>query len=167
MAAIPAFTLRPAKSGDAAFLFRLYASTRVEELAGSGWPPAQQEAFLRSQFVARDRDYQANFPRATHTVIVAGRVPVGALIVNRTAVEIHLVDLALLPAHRGAGIGRRLLGDLIEEARAAGRPLRLQVLKINRAAQLYARLGFAPTGENGLYLKMEWRGRSGAPLAGA
>ena len=165
MAAIPAFTLRPAKSGDAAFLFRLYASTRVEELAGSGWPPAQQEAFLRSQFVARDRDYQANFPRATHTVIVAGRVPVGALMVSRTAEEIHVVDLALLPAHRGAGIGRRLLGDLIEEARAARRPLRLQVLKTNRAARLYARLGFAPTGENGLYFKMEWRDRSDAPSA--
>jgi len=43
----------------------------------------------------------------------------------------------------------------------------LQVLKTNRAARLYARLGFAPTGDNGLYLKMEWRDRSDAPLAGA
>ncbi len=157
MAAAPAFVLRPAKPGDEAFLFRLYADTRAEELAGCGWPAAQWEAFLRQQFAARRSGYATAFPRAEHRVVVAGREPVGALIVNRTPEEIRVVDLALLPAKRGAGLGRELLEKLIEEARATGRPLRLQVLKTNRAARLYARLGFAPTGENGLHLKMEWR----------
>ena len=157
MAAAPAFVLRPAKPGDEAFLFRLYAETRAEELAGCGWSAAQREIFLRQQFAARRNGYAAAFPGAEHTVVVMGREPVGALIVNRAPEEIRVVDLALRPAQRGRGLGRQLVGKLIEEARATGRPLRLQVLKTNRAARLYARLGFAPVGENGLHLKMEWR----------
>ncbi len=167
MTAPPSCTLRPARSGDTAFLFRLYASTRANEMAGTGWPAAQQEAFLRSQFAARSRDYAANYPRAAHQIVLVGRAPAGALIVDRAAEEIRVVDIALLPAQRGKGIGRRLLGGLIAEAGTAGRPLRLQVLKTNRAARLYAQLGFTPAGEDGLYLKMEWRAGRQAPLAGA
>jgi len=168
MADTPAFTLRSVQPGDDAFLFRLYASTRAEELAASGWPAAQREAFLRSQFAARRSGYAAAFPRATHAVVVRGRVPIGALIVERKEEEIRLVDLALLPAQRDAGTGGWLLRELMAEARAAGKPLRLQVLKNNPAARLYGRLGFAPTGENGLYLKMEWRAEGNPPrVAGA
>jgi ribosomal protein S18 acetylase RimI-like enzyme len=148
--------LRPATAADEAFLFRLYASTRAEELAATGWPAAQQEAFLRSQFAARAASYRASFPAAETRVILRGATPAGALIVHRTPEEIRLVDLALLPAHRGAGLGTRLLRALLAEAQASSRPLRLQVLKDNPAARLYARLGFHPTGNNGLHLRMEW-----------
>ena len=37
--------LRPSLPEDRDFLFRLYASTRVEEIRGFGWNAVQQEAF--------------------------------------------------------------------------------------------------------------------------
>lgn len=154
------FSLRPATAVDVSFCFTLYASTRAEEMAATGWPAAQREAFLRQQFAARTESYRATFPDATHSIIVVERKPVGALIVHRTSAEIRLVDIAVIAARRGTGLGGRVLQTLIDDARGAGLPLRLQVLKNNRAQQLYLRLGFTPTGANGLYLKLEWRGHS-------
>jgi ribosomal protein S18 acetylase RimI-like enzyme len=151
----PTPSLRLATGADEPFLFQLYASTRAEELAPLGWSRAQRETFLRSQFAARRTSYAQAFPTAVPEVVMGRSRPIGALIINRTPTEIRIVDIALLPAHRGKGHGAHLLQALIDEARAAGKPLRLQVLKNNPALRLYLRLGFAPTGENGHYLQME------------
>jgi len=153
----PEIVLRPAAATDDDFLFALFAGTRATELAGTGWPAAQQDAFLRSQFAARRRHYAQTFPDAGPAIVHCDGKPVGTLAVHRDAEEIRVVDLALQPEHCGRGLGSRLLRTLQEEARTTHRSLRLQALKTDRPARLYARLGFAPTGENGLYLKMEWR----------
>lgn len=150
--------IRAANAADEPFLFRLYASTRAEEVAATGWPAAQQERFLREQFEARQRSYRTSFPGAACEIVHADRVAIGATIVHRTDAEIRVVDIALLPAYRGQGFGSRLLQPLIAEARRVGRPLRLQVLKDNHDAfRLYLRLGFEPVGNNGAYLKLEYR----------
>jgi GNAT superfamily N-acetyltransferase len=65
--------------------------------------------------------------------------------------------VALLPEHRGRGLGTALVKDLLEEARAAGKPVRLHALKEGRAAALYARLGFSALADEGPYALMEWR----------
>lgn len=148
--------LRPATASDDAFLFQLYAGTRTKELAATGWSASQRETFLRTQFADRRRGYHSAFPEATHLIIVQGGTRVGAMIVNRTVDEIRLVDIALLPVQRGVGIGSRLISDLMEEARVAAKPLRLQVLKDSPAVGLYIRLGFAPNGSDALRLKMQW-----------
>jgi len=88
-------------------------------------------------------------------------VKAGRLIVNRTREELRVVDIALLPQHRNAGIGTALLQRIFGEAAATKKPLRLQVLKDHRAGRLYQRLGFVRTGETELHLEMEWR----APVA--
>ena len=157
--------LRPVTAADDAFLFAVYASTRAEELAGTGWSAAQRKIFLQSQFELRRAHYARVFPAARRWLVLRHGNPIGTLQVDRTAEEIRVVDIAFLPAHRGRGLGSRLLRGLCEEARAADKPLRLHVLKADRAAHLYTRLGFAPTGENGPYLKLEWRARSDAPAA--
>ena len=54
--------------GHADFLYRVYASTRYEELAPAGWPPEQVEAFLRMQFRAQDTHYRTHFPAAAFAV---------------------------------------------------------------------------------------------------
>ena len=41
---------RPITDADLPFLARLYASTRMEELAVTDWPDPQKTAFLQSQF---------------------------------------------------------------------------------------------------------------------
>ena len=56
--------------------------------------------------------------------------------------------LQLLPAHQSRGIGTRIIGDLVAEARASGRRFELSVDKDNvRAQALYERLGMVQVGE--------------------
>lgn len=135
-------TLRPATASDEAFLFTLYASTREGELGTWGWAPAQREAFLRMQWMAQGRDWAQRYSGAEHRVVVVDNQPIGRLLVARSGTEWRLVDIALLPAHRGGGVGTRLLGELRDEARKAGVPLKLRVLRDSPARRLYARLGF-------------------------
>jgi ribosomal protein S18 acetylase RimI-like enzyme len=149
--------LRVAGPEDFDFLARVYASTRAEELASVPWSLEQKAAFLRAQAEAQDKYYRENYVTAEFLVILDNDVPAGRLYVDRWPDEIRLMDIALLPAHRGKGIGTRLLRDLQDEARAAAKPLRIHVEKMNPALALYERLGFKPVEDRGVYHLMEWR----------
>jgi len=155
MTASPEVTLRPIREEDMEFLCRVYTSTRWEELAPVPWSEEEKLAFCRSQFMAQHAYYQANYPGAAWLVIERDGVPAGRLYVHRREKEIRLVDIALLPEHRGFGIGSRLLGELIAESTAAGKPLRIHVEKNNPALRLYERLGFVPIADKGVYHLME------------
>lgn len=154
-------TLRPITDEDDDFLFRLYASTRTEELALTDWSGDQKAAFLRMQFDAQHRHYQEHYAGARFDVVLEGGEPVGRLYVDRSLErfpdEIRLVDIAFLPEHRGRGLGSLLLGELIEEARASGKRLTIHVETFNPAMRLYERLGFRQISQAGLYHLMEWR----------
>lgn len=146
----------PAGPADQEFLFQVYAGTRKAEVSAWGWNEAQQEAFLRMQFHARNQSYEWQYPDADHRIILHNGRPAGRLLVNRTEQEIRLVDIGLLPEHRGAGLGSALIQELQAEAAEAARPLRLRVDKSNPALRLYERLGFVITGENEMAYAMEW-----------
>ena len=137
------------------FLYRLYASTRQQEFAPLGWPPAQLEVFLRVQFNNQQNWYTTAYPDAQHQVILCDGQPIGRILVDRTPEFFLLVDIALLPEHQKQGIGTKYLRELLDESKRAGVPVRLQVLKNNPAQRLYERLGFVKTGEDELYLQME------------
>jgi ribosomal protein S18 acetylase RimI-like enzyme len=123
-----------------------------------GWPEAERDAFLDGQFRAQLASYRARFPGSDHTLICLGGRPVGRLWVARTADELLVVDLALLPASRGSGIGTTLLRGLLDEAQAASVPVRLSVERDNpRAMALYRQLGFRPVGGDELRVRMECR----------
>ncbi|MFY0567307.1 GNAT family N-acetyltransferase [Archangium lansingense] len=153
---------RPVVASDDAFLFELYASTRAEEMAAWGWSAAQQEPFLRMQWMAQKRGYEARYPSEGHRILELEGKPVGRQWVVRGEHELLLVDVTLLPACRGSGLGTSLLRSLQEEAAAVGKPLRLHVMRNNPALRLYTRLGFTPVAEAGQgtsepYLALEWR----------
>jgi ribosomal protein S18 acetylase RimI-like enzyme len=155
-----ALSLRPALPPDEGFLLELYASTRSDEMAACGWPLDQQQAFLRQQYATRRAAYQTSFPGAMQSIVNWGGAKIGAITVHHTEGEIRLVDLALTPAHRGKGMGRTLMEGVLAEARSAGKPVKLHVLKNNAAQRLYRRLGFVVTGTKGEYIAMTWRGDS-------
>ncbi|MGD0987481.1 MAG: N-acetyltransferase [Candidatus Sulfotelmatobacter sp.] len=152
-----AITLEPASAADQEFFYQAYASTRAEELVITGWNDQQKEMFLRMQFEAQRQSYLTNIPDAKYSVICCGEVRAGRLIVERTATEIHVVDIALLPEFRRRGIGSFLFGALMNEAREAGKSMRLFVEKFNPALHWYERLGFATVGDGPIYLEMVWR----------
>lgn len=150
----PPVSLRPEQPGDEDFLFAVYASTREEELALTNWDEPMRRSFLNHQFNAMRQGYRSMFPAGEFWIIELDGQPAGRLVVNRAAAEIRVVDLALLPAHRNRGIGTLLMRRICA---GADKPVRLTVLKFNRAFHWYARLGFAKIGEQGVYDELEWR----------
>ena len=106
------------------------------------------------QFEAQHRHSHENYTDTTYEVVLVGGRPAGRLYVARWEHELRIVDIALLPDHRGRGIGEALVGELIDEARAAGKPLTIHVERENPAMSLYGRLGFSPVKEVGPYLLM-------------
>jgi len=150
-------SLRPERLEDEPFLFEVYASTRAEELALTGWDAPTRLAFVQMQFRAMRTGYAGQFPKAEFSVLVQAGRPVGRIVVDRSEEAICLVDLALLPEYRGLGIGTSLMRELIAEAGKVGKPIQLHVFKRTRPIQWYARLGFVKTGETGAYDRLEWR----------
>ncbi len=147
--------LRPIGPDDEAFLVHVYAGTRADELALVDWDDAQKTAFVRMQFDAQHRYYQEQFPHAAFDVILRDGEPIGRLYVDRRPGELHIIDIALLPEQRGAGIGGALMSQLLAEADRAGQPVRIHVERFNPALRLYERLGFTRIGDTGVYFLME------------
>ena len=151
-----AITLRPIEPDDEEFLYRVYAGTREVELAQVDWDAGQKEAFLRMQFTAQHQYYQEHYAGAAFQVILADGRPAGRLYVARWPDEIRIVDIALLPEHRNAGIGTALLKDLLAEGARAGKPVSIHAERFNPALRLYERLGFTSIVDKGVYLLLEW-----------
>src|SRR6266571_1413372 len=129
--------LQPVRPEDEPFLFELYASTRGDEMALVGWNKPQQEASLRMQFNAQRSSYAMQFPNADYRIIVHDGRAAGRLIVDRSGEDILLIDVALLPEFRNAGIGSALVKQVMAEAAQAQKPFKLHVEKFNRARRLY------------------------------
>jgi ribosomal protein S18 acetylase RimI-like enzyme len=151
----PHLHLRPATDADLPFLARLYASTREEELASVVWPPEQKEAFVRQQFEAQHAWYQENYANAACDVVEVDGQPAGRFYVDRWEREVRIVDISLLPEHRGRGLGNELLAALFAETDAAGKPVSVHVERFNPALNLYTRLGFLFREDKGVYLLLE------------
>jgi ribosomal protein S18 acetylase RimI-like enzyme len=147
-------SLRDTTPDDHAFLLDVYASTRLEELAETGWDDNQKLAFIRMQFLVRERTY----PKSDSKIVLCNGLPVGRLMVDRGDEAILLRDIALLPEYRNAGIGSRLIRELMQDAASAGKPVRLHVLATSPAVRLYERLGFRTSGNEAgaAYLEMSW-----------
>ena len=108
--------LRPVRPEDESFLYEVYASTRLDELALTGWTEQQKKEFLQMQFGAQHRYYHEQFPEAEFHIILIQNLPIGRLYVDRRSDEIRIIDIALLPEYRNAGIGSMFLHNLMEEA---------------------------------------------------
>ena len=150
-----AHRLRPARAEDRDFLLRVYASTREEELRLVDWSDEQKAAFVQQQFEAQDAYYREHYDPATFDVIEVDAEPVGRLYVARWEDEIRIMDIALVPEHRGRGIGTALLRDLLDEGAGTGKRVSIHVERDNPALRLYERLGFAPIEARGVYLLLE------------
>ena len=153
------FTLRPAGTDDAALLRTLFDAERAPDFAHLDAP--LRATLLDMQYRAMTADRAARYPQAEDRVIELDGAPVGRLLVDRSGESTTLVDVALLPAARGRGLGRALLNALCAE----GRPVLLTVAADNPARRLYARLGFLPTGEAPPYVFMRFvpGGHAGDP----
>ena len=148
--------LQPVRPEDESFLFEVYASTRAEELAQVDWSEEQRENFLQMQFQAQAKHYRENYPGAELGIIQVDGEPTGRLYVHRRVDEIRIMDIALLPACRGRGIGTVLLEEILAEGARTGKVVSIHVEAFNPALHWYERLGFKQVSMNGPYQLLEW-----------
>ncbi len=154
---MPKTTLRPATPEDNLFYYRVYASTRTDEMALVNWTAEQKDSFLWMQFNAQREHYRLHYPLAEYQVILQEGKSIGRLITERSKNQLLIMDIALLPPYRHAGIGTALIQDLMAEAAQSCLPLVLRVEFFNPVIRLYTRLGFVKTREvNSVYHEMVW-----------
>ena len=147
---------RPMTDDDLPFVADLYASTRAEEVAATGWPPEAQSAFLRQQHEAQHRHYQASYAPAEWLIIEQDGRPIGRVYLADLDDSIRVIDISLVPASRGSGIGGAVMSDIIGQARDRSMSVSIHVEKNNPARRLYRRLGFAVMADRGVYDLLEW-----------
>jgi ribosomal protein S18 acetylase RimI-like enzyme len=151
------FAFRPVIDADYAWLWslkRLTMQPYVEQTWG-GWDDTAQEEFFRQNFIP-----------ANLRVITTGGRDAGLLHVEREAREFFLANIQILPEFQNRGLGSAVVRDVLEDARASGLTVRLQVLKTNPAARrLYERLGFVVFDLTGTHCHMRAvPSRPGSPL---
>jgi GNAT superfamily N-acetyltransferase len=151
--------------GDLPFMAALYAATREQEVAASGWPEDMQRQFLAQQFGAQHHHYITYYPDAEWLVVERSGAAIGRLYVEEWRREFRIVDIALVPAEQRRGIGAAILRDTLDWATGHGKAVSIHVEKNNPAMHLYRRLGFETVEDKGVYDLLEWRPE--APPGGA
>lgn len=152
------YRCRPIDSSDMDFLYRVYESTRWEELQQAPWTDEQRREFLMMQFQAQHQHYQQHYADAEYQVIEIEQQGAGRLYLDHREDEIRIVDIALLPEYRNTGVGTRILKDILALASRKQLPVLIHVEKNNPALALYQRLGFTSKDDVGVYWLMEWSG---------
>ena len=160
LAGLPDFLLpmraRPAIDGDADFLARLYASTRMDLHSATA-----DTAFVATLMAMQQRfqaaGYRQSFPAADYLVLEHGGAPCGRIVLDAAADALRLVDIALLPEVRGRGLGRHVLRALQACAGRRALPLTLSVHHANPdARRLYLALGFQSASRDDVCEQMVW-----------
>jgi ribosomal protein S18 acetylase RimI-like enzyme len=141
-------TLRPerpagAEGDDDAFLRRLIIDTVALELGAAAWPEPMRSHLLDIQYTARRQARRADFPAAVSQIVQVDGVDAGWVVVARMPDALHLVEIMILAEMRARGIGSAAIGLIVQSAVNDGKPVRLSVNPLNRAAiRLYDRLNF-------------------------
>lgn len=157
--------LRAQVPADLAWLRELYASTREQEMAMVPWPEATKRAFLDQQFGLQRSHFETFYGDARFLAILSAQgEAIGRYIVDESAPEHLIVDIALFPQWRGQGIGSALIRQSMAVASRQGAQLGLHVLKHNLGAQrLYQQLGFEFIADEGSHWRMRWTPSAGGP----
>ena len=149
---------RTKTASDDQFLLYLYATTRASEMQMVPWTDEQKAQFLVMQFQAQKDYYETHYDDCEFLVIETTEgVPIGRLYIDRKPEDVRIVDIALVPEHRGKGLGRILLQEILDGAAANGQSVSIHVESYNPALQLYYRLGFEEIDTNGVYKLMKWQ----------
>lgn len=144
----PGLRLRAMVAEDLAFLRGLYGEGRRHERPIAGWPEAQWEGFLDSQFRLQQLHYARNHPDADRWLIerqaLLSTSPIGRFDLDRDTPVWRVLELAVSAVHQGRGVGSaclRWLQDMAKQAGAAA--IDLHVMHGNDGAmRFYQRHGF-------------------------
>ncbi|MDO7908641.1 GNAT family N-acetyltransferase [Paenibacillus sp. JX-17] len=148
--------LRSAKEMDEATLLKLYSEC-TPDLQHVPFPDELKVQLVQQQFLAERHFVQTHYPDADVGVIFDEGQPIGRLNVHRGPNGYRVLAIALCPAYRNRGIGTKLLGDILQEAKDNYKAVRLQAAWHNVSARRwYENLGFKIVEDKGVCYEMEW-----------
>ncbi|MDF1790365.1 MAG: GNAT family N-acetyltransferase [Thalassobaculaceae bacterium] len=104
---------------------------------------------------ARDRFVAGFSPQETRLIQVDGRFA-GCVTVHGRDDHIEIEHLYIPAAFQGSGLGSRIMGLLMDEARHADKSVRITVLNGSPANRFYQRLGFVETTRDAIDINYVW-----------
>ena len=147
---------RPPEPGDEPFLAQLYASTRTD-LLQLPVPAEVANAIINHQRLLQAAGYARDFPDARYFVLEHGGESIGRIVLNSSAAEMRVVDIAIAPGARRRGHARKVLRALQQDAERDGGALALRVRRDNvEARALYQSLGFVEVAADEIAIQMRW-----------
>jgi ribosomal protein S18 acetylase RimI-like enzyme len=149
-------TLRPARTEDQEFLYRLFCAVHSEKLQLVPLSAEEKKRLVELMYQGFTQHYNSLALASDDRLVLLNNESIGRMILLQMREEIRLADLAILPQYRQRGIGSALIGQLQTESMMSKRPVRLQVARFDRALRLYQRLGFYKIDAVGPYLHLEW-----------
>lgn len=148
--------IRPANHADNPFLEKLHHSTR-QDLQLIDADKEVVESIMELQLKAQTQGYGSQFPNAMYFVVERHCEPIGKVTVDFGHNEVRLVDLALIPAARGKGLGAEIIRAFQQAATMVAVPMTLSVMQSNFPAKaLYQKLGFVTASVEIPYELMVW-----------
>ncbi len=147
---------RPVTSEDRDFLLEVYEAAREIELSMVQWDAPIKRAFVEHQFDAQLLYYSTEFPAARHDVIIlsGSGEQVGRIYINRTAEQIAILDITVLPQFRQRGIASSVIASLIEEAERSRQSIQVYVETFNPSQRFFISRGFVVENNDGFNLKL-------------
>lgn len=99
--------------------------------------------------------FKSKFVPDRYTVILQQQEIIGFFKIVTENNSLYLGEIQIKDTHQNKGIGTRILQSIIDRGKSKYRRIWLQVLKGNRAIQLYRRLGFKVFTETKTHYKMQ------------
>jgi len=124
-------TFKKATEEDIEFLLWLRKETMIEHLINSGMDVSEEN--LLNRIIHQ-------FENAR--IILLEDQKIGLLKVTEDKNKIEILQIQISPNHQNKGIGRKIIQSILKNALANKIPVKLSVLKTNKAQTLYKNLGF-------------------------
>jgi ribosomal protein S18 acetylase RimI-like enzyme len=125
-------TFRRATEKDLEFLIWLRQETMAEHLKSAGMEVDEENHLSRIKH---------QFEHAK--IILLKNQKIGLLKLIETDTEIEILQIQIMPDYQNKGIGKDIIQSIIENSSIKKIPVKLSVLKTNKAQNLYKTLGFA------------------------
>jgi GNAT superfamily N-acetyltransferase len=147
----PEVRLREATESDSGFCYRAKVAAHKDNIVATygPWDEAEQRAYHEKQWS----------PCGVRIISADGCDAGWVWCADaRECVEVN--GFYILPSHQRKGIGTLVMRQVLAEAGAAGKAVRLAVMKANSALAFYRKLGFAVVGETETHFEVTATGRS-------
>jgi N-acetylglutamate synthase-like GNAT family acetyltransferase len=130
-------TYQKATEEDIEFLLWLRKETMTEHLVNAGNEINEEKILDRINYYFEDAK-----------IILLKDQKIGLLKLTKNETEIEIHQLQIEPNYQNKGIGKEIIQAIIQKASIKNIPVKLSVLKVNKAQNLYKTLGFEIYDEN-------------------